>query len=77
MPIINRVLISIDNDDEYHKVLVQRQTKNSKKYDTARYYAFLPIGSTVAVQRKDSDRRTHCTIVAKGDYNHNNQSYII
>ena len=37
----------------------------------------LPIGSTVAVEREDSDRWTHGTIVGMGDYNHNNQSYII
>ena len=54
MPIINRILISIDSDDEFHKV--KRQTKNDKKYDTARNYSVLPIGSTVAVQRADGDR---------------------
>ena len=77
MPIINRVPICKDNDGEHHKVLVERQTKNNKKYDTLRNYTLLPIRFTVAVQRKDGDRWTHGTIVGKGDYNHNNQSYII
>ena len=72
MPIINRVLLSIVNDDEHHKVLVERQTKNNKKYDTARNYTLLPIGSTVVVQREDGDRWIHGTIVVKGDYDHDN-----
>ena len=29
MPIINTVLISIDNDDEHHKAFIVRQTKKS------------------------------------------------
>ena len=68
MPIIDRTPISIDNDDEYHKALVKRQTKNDKKYDPARNYTLLPIGSTVAVKREGSDRWTHGTTVGKGDY---------
>ena len=77
MPIINRPLISIDNDNEHHKALVKRQTKHHKKYDTARNYTLFPIGSTVAVQREDGDRQTPGTILGKGDYNHNHQSYTI
>ena len=42
MPIINRLPIGIDNDDEHHLVLVKRQTKNDKKYDTARIILFFP-----------------------------------
>ena len=76
MPIVNSILISTDNDDEYHKVLVKNK-KNDKKYDIARNYTLLPIRSTVVVKREDSDRWTHGTILGKGDYNHNNQSYII
>ena len=64
--------INIVNDDEHYKVLVKRQTKNDKKYDTARNYTLLPIGSIVAVQREDGNRWTHGTIVGKRDYNHNN-----
>ena len=64
MPIINRAPTTIENDNEHCKVLVKRQTKNDKKYHT------------VAVQREDSDRWTLGRIVGKGDYNHNNQSYI-
>ena len=72
MSIINRAPMSIDNDDGHNKVLVERQNKNGKKYDTPKYYTLLPIGSTVAVQREDGDRWTHGTIVGKGDYNHIN-----
>ena len=46
--------------------------KTSKKYDTARKYTLLPIGSIVAVQREDEDRQTYGTKMKKGDYNHNN-----
>ena len=56
--------------------MLKRQTKNYMKYDTAKNYTLLPIGSTVAVQR-DSNRWAYGTIVGKGDYNHNNQPYII
>ena len=70
MPIINRISISIDNDDKHHKAIVTRQTKNDKKYYTARNYSILPIGSTVAVYKEDSDRWTHGTIVGKRDHNH-------
>ena len=70
MPIIYRILIRIDNGDDHHEALVKRQTKNDTKYDTARIYSVLPIGSTLAVQREDSDRWTLDTIVGKGDYNH-------
>ena len=56
MPMINRIPISTDNDDEHHKVLAERQTKNDKNHDTARNYSILLTGSTVAVLREDSDR---------------------
>ena len=49
MPLINIPPISIDNDDEHHKALLERQTKNDKKYDTSRNYTLLPIGPTVGV----------------------------
>ena len=67
---IYRTLISIDNDDEHHKALVERQTKNDKKHDTAKNYSILPIGPTVPVQREDGDRWAHGTIIGKGDHNH-------
>ena len=48
-------MISIDNDDEHNKALVDRQTKIDKKHDTARNYSILPIGFTLTVQREESD----------------------
>ena len=77
MPVVNRLETSIENDDEYHKVLVKRQTENDRNHDTLRNYALLPIGSTVAVQWGDGDRWTHGTVVGKGYHNHNNRFYII
>ena len=58
MEIINRIPISVDNDNEHHTALVERQIKNDKKYDNARNYWILPLGSTAAVQREDGDRWT-------------------
>ena len=50
MPIINRLPINSDNDDEHYEVLVNRQAKHDKKYDTARNYDLFSIGPTIVVQ---------------------------
>ena len=51
MLILNRLLISLYNDDKHYEELVKRQTKNyDKNHDIPRYYDFIPIGSTVALQ---------------------------
>ena len=76
MQIVNKLLISLNNDDEHYKALVKRQ-KNDSNHDTPRNYTFILIGSTVAVQWEEGDRLTHGTIVQKGDHNHNNRSYTI
>ena len=49
MPIINRLTINLDNDDEHYEALLNGQAKNDKKYDTARNYGLFSIGSSVAV----------------------------
>ena len=49
-PILCRLLISPNNDDEHYEVLVKRQTKKDKNHDTPKNYTFLLIGSAVAVQ---------------------------
>ena len=77
VPIINRIPISIDNDDDHHEVLVKRQTKNYNKYETARNFSILPIGSTIAVQREDIDGWIQGTIIGMGYHNHHDHSYII
>ena len=50
MPIIYRLPFNSDNDDEHYEALVNRQTKNDRKYDTAINYDSFSIGSTVVVQ---------------------------
>ena len=50
MPIIDRPLINTNNDDEHDTALVNRQYRNEQGIDTSKNFAFLPIGSTVAVQ---------------------------
>ena len=76
MPILSNPLIRPDND-EYYEALVKRQTKKNENHDTCRYYDFIPIGSTVAVQQEDGGLWTHGTVVGKANYNHNNRSYTI
>ena len=55
MPVINRLPINLDNDDEHYEALVNRETKNKndKKYDTVRNYVSFSIGSTLVVQQED------------------------
>ena len=77
MPIINRIPINSDNDDNHYEALVKRQIRNDKNYDTVRNYDLFSIVSTVAVQREDGGPWTHGTIVGTDDHNHNNRSYTI
>ena len=71
--IINRLLVSSNNDYDHYDVLVKREMKNDKNHDTYRNYASIPIGSTVAVHQVDGGPLTHGTVVGKGDLNHNNR----
>ena len=77
MPIINRPLVGIDNNDEHQEMTIKRQTKNDKDKDTSKYFVSIPIGSTVAVQWEDKGPWTHGTIEGKGDQNHHDSSYHI
>ena len=77
MPIINRLPINLDNDNEHYEALVNRQAKSYKKYDTARNYDLFSIGYTVAVQQGDGGPWTHGTVIGRGDHKHINRSYAI
>ena len=46
MPVINRPLIVINNDDKQHKVIIKRQAKNDNGKDISKNVVSLPIGST-------------------------------
>ena len=50
MPIINRILINSDKDEDHNKALVKVQTRNDKNYGAARNYDLFSIGSSVVVQ---------------------------
>ena len=50
LPIINRPLVGIDNDQEHYEVILKRQTKDDKGRDTPKMYVSIPIESTVVVQ---------------------------
>ena len=50
MPIINRPLGGIDNDQEHYEVITKRQIKDDKSKGTLKIYVSILIGSTVAVQ---------------------------
>ena len=49
MLVFNRLPVGIDNDDEYHKALIERQDRNDKGKNTSKSFVSLPIGSTVVV----------------------------
>ena len=53
MPISNRLLINLNNDEEYYNVLVKIQTKNDKSHDTSRNNVSFALGSPVVVQCED------------------------
>ena len=53
MPIVNRLLINSNNDDEHYEALINRQTKTDKNYATSRRYVSFSLGLTVSVQCED------------------------
>ena len=75
MPVLDRKPVGEDYDDEHHSRLVDKQHKNDN--DALQMFAFIPIGSAVAVQQEDGGLWTHGTIVGTGDNNHNNCLYTI
>ena len=60
----------MDNEDEHHKEIIKRQTKNDKDKDTSKNFVYLPIESTVVVPCEDWGM-----IKGKGDHNHHDRSY--
>ena len=62
---INRRPAHLDNDDEYHIILIPRQSKNNTNNDVSQVFVYVPIGSTVAVQWEDRGPWTHGTIVGR------------
>ena len=42
MPVFNRLPVGIDNDDEHHKALIERQNRNDKGKDTSKKFCFSP-----------------------------------
>ena len=77
MPVLDRKTVSVDNDDEHHKKLMNWQGKNNPNDDTSQVFISIPIGSTVAVQWEDGEPWTHGTIVGMGNHNHHSRSYKI
>ena len=62
------------NDEDHYEALAERQEKTDN-YDSLRYYNSIPIRSIVAVQKEDSGPWNQGTNIAKGNHNHNDQSY--
>ena len=77
MPIISRLPISVNNDEECYEALVNRQTKDDKNQDTPRNYVSVPTGPTVVVQHEDVGPWIHGTVRGKGEHNHHERSYNI
>ena len=74
MLVINRSLLNADKDDDNYDVLVERQGKTEKNYDTLRNYNSIQRWSVLVVQGEDGGLWTHKTIIDKDAYNHNDQS---
>ena len=55
MPILYRIAINLDNDEDHYEALVKRQARNDKNYDKARNYDLFSIGSTVPVKKRMGD----------------------
>ena len=77
MPIINRIPINSDNNDDYYEALVKRHIRNDLNYYTARNYDLFSTGSTVAVQQEDGGLGTHGTVIGRGKHNYNKRYYTI
>ena len=77
MSVMDRPPINIDNDDEHHHTLIDRQGKNDQDNDTSKIFMSIPIESTVAVQQEDRGPWTHGTVVNKGSHNHHSRTYKI
>ena len=77
MPVVNRLLIGSDNDEEHHNALINRHCRNDKDNDTSKNFNPLPVGSIVAVQCEDGGQWTCGTVAEKGEHNHHNRSYKI
>ena len=53
MPIISRLLVGVNNDEEHHEALLNSQTKDDKNQCTPKNYVSIPTGCTVVVQCED------------------------
>ena len=49
MPVINKLPVGSNNDEEHYKVITDRQTRNDTGNDTSKSFVSLPI----VVQQKD------------------------
>ena len=49
MPIVKRLPVGSNNEEEHHNVLIDRQCRNDKDDDTSKSFIPLSVGSTVAV----------------------------
>ena len=77
LPIISRPPVGVNNDEEHHEVLVDKETKDDKNQGTPINYVSIPTGFTVVVQHEDGGLWTHGTVEGKGDHNHHEISYNI
>ena len=65
MPVLDCKPIVQDCNDDYHSKLVDRQQIYNN--DTSPVLAYIPIGSTLAVQQEDGRPWTHGMVVDTGD----------
>ena len=77
MPIISRLPVGVNNDDEHYEELENRQTKDDKNQGTPSKYVSIPMGCTVVVQHENGGPWTQDIVEGKGDHNHHERCYNI
>ena len=75
MPVADCKPIRQDWDDKNHHKQVERQQKNNN--NASPVFAFIPIGSTVAIQQEDGRLWTHGMILGTGNHNPHDRSYTV
>ena len=71
--VISRAPINVNDGDHYKTLMDWKEV--DKKYDALRNYCFIPVGSTVVVNKRLIGLWTCGTTIDKSDHSHNFESY--
>ena len=75
MPVLDHKPIGQDCDGDHHNKLVDRWQRNNN--DSSPIFAYIPIGSNIAVLQEDGGLWTHGMILGTGNHNHHDRSNMI